>query len=363
MGIIAHFDQNFKDSKMSTLINEDDAAIHETNLQEITAAFLACAKERDNSPDLYDKYITEIREACVPFTGEIRNAVIDVVVKSIVDVRCTILRDPDLSPSAIPFVKEATVPTQAEFQKELGSNISQEQYEQIESCFETLAEAHDKASTACTKLATLSRVLPPSQFMTLCRLACAPSVNLQVPKELIELSTPSTVEEEESSGKYEYRVMREILPRYKHPVIKNEPEFNSTRLLAATVYFLVRRQLLETGKQKTIANLFKVKEKTLARAINGKKYSGGKPKDTDNDPEPSTSKEKEEEVIGEIIVDQPVQKELKDEEEEEEVEERVTRSRTFQTKPIVKHTRKIKKDKDDEEEETAKPKRRRTVNP
>lgn len=261
-----------------TLINEPGASLYESNLKELAANFVNSIKQRDAPEDLYETFLNDLKEATLEFNPDMEKADVSVVLQSIRDVSCTVLRDPDLSPKAIPIIPNVDIPTTEQFIKNLNRPVSSDLGKRIQITFEHIAEAHDAAATACRFLADLSTDLTAPQFMTLAKMGTLPPISLQIPTQMLEQGTEPPKQEEEKDAKAtrSARIIKEMLPRPNLSPLRHEPPETSTRNLAALTFHLLKLNLLEKGSQKESREYFDCHPKVFQRVVTGKKYYGGK---------------------------------------------------------------------------------------
>ena len=74
--------------------------------------------------------------------------------------------------------------------------------------------------------------------------------------------------------------MEQILTNENNTKLHKEPKNSPTRLLAAAVYYKLKRRFLNEGTQMEAVNKFNVNGKALGKVLMGKRYLGGRDRKT-----------------------------------------------------------------------------------
>ena len=97
-------------------------------------------------------------------------------------------------------------------------------------------------------------------------------VQLNIPAKILDLFLDKPQEKHESKG------IEQIPPNEKNSRLHMEPKNSPTRLLAAAVYYKLKRRFLNEGTE--AVNKFNVNRKALGKIQSGKRYLGGRDKKT-----------------------------------------------------------------------------------
>ena len=254
------------------VINKAESDAHRQKVTQAVNSFIDKIKGLDISDEtpVYRNFITELKDICKAGFKEIEQANVLKVLKSIKDPRCSVIRDPDTSPVAQVVESPVGPPEGQEVIHKVKGRWTNETREMVYETFECLAEAHDSASTACHRLARLSRSIQQEQFIEIAKIASKPFINLNIlgNSDSNKGTTTGAVET------YEQRVNSECVPpigRQRWAQEKNP----ATVLLACVTYYVVRRGVLQLGTYDEAARGFGVTLSRLRSCVTAARYEGG----------------------------------------------------------------------------------------
>ena len=107
-------------------------------------------------------------------------------------------------------------------------------------------------------------------FQTILQASAQPMVQLNIPVKMLDPFLDKPQEKHETKG------MEQILLNEKNTRLQKEPKNSSTRLLAAAVYYKLKRRFLNKGTQTEAVSKFNVNGKALGKILTGKRYLGGR---------------------------------------------------------------------------------------
>ena len=259
--------------RKSGVINKEEVEAHKAKLTGIVSAFIdkiKTASSTDETPH-YLNFLKELKKVCSEGYKDIEQANVHKVLNSIKDVTCNVIRDPDMSPRARVFESKQEVPEGQDVMRTVGGKWTNETREILYETFECLGEAHANASTACHRLARLSRTISAEQFVAIAKIAVQPFITLQMPEAEQTVSTAGSASEAETFNK---RLDRECVPLPNRDKWAKEPN-TATTLLACVTYYIVRRAVMRIGTYEEAAQGFGVKISRLRSCVTAAKYEGG----------------------------------------------------------------------------------------
>ena len=122
-------------------------------------------------------------------------------------------------------------------------------------------------------LSSLAKITDKETLDIVLRAVCRPMVQLSIPEKYL---SPVCDPVPKSSGqKHLEKIKFKLLPNRKKAILKLEAMNNPTRLLAAVMYYKLKKKFLNTVTQKECVEMFAINEKQLSQLIMGcKNFSG-----------------------------------------------------------------------------------------
>ena len=154
--------------------------------------------------------------------------------------------------------------------------LSEESKETLVKMMEQLAEAHYQASQAAQSMADLAKTCSPGQTMTILKFAARPLVQLEGTLRDTGLESTPHRRKRDLPEEIEVRVNTTLLPNPEADLLKRESANSPTLILAAIVYYQVKKSLGGGCTQLVLTSKFGLKPKVVALCITRKKYRGGK---------------------------------------------------------------------------------------
>ena len=163
--------------------------------------------------------------------------------------------------------------------------------------FSHLSDAHNNLSNITKSISKLGQITNPEQFSFVLKLAVKPLIQLKItpPPHLCSPGDLCFAKERLTEEEcFEEMSVNEILPKPFHNKLSTIPVKHTTRCLAATTHYLLRKKKFHSKiSQATLTKEFMVAKKKLHLAESGRKYDPGKkfPKQKPHDkPKPQKKK-------------------------------------------------------------------------
>ena len=197
---------------------------------------------------------------------------VDVVLQSIHDSNCVYLQQ-HLTTEGVDMAEPVTdVPEGWTFLRQLPKKVwKTEVQELIVTCFDHLSEAHAHMSSFAANISSLAKIADPETFDMVMKAAARPMIQVNVPEHYlspVQDPPPKTTAEERLSW-----LEKVILPQPAS--LAQEPQYGSTRLLAAAVWLHLKCKFFTGGTAKEACTTFEVQAKQLSKLLSGKLYLGG----------------------------------------------------------------------------------------
>ena len=154
--------------------------------------------------------------------------------------------------------------------------LSEESKETLVRMMEQLAEAHYQAGLAAQSMADLAKTCSPAQTMTILKFAARPLVQLEGALRETGLESTTHRRKKDLPEEIEARVNTTLLPNPEADSLKRESANSPTLLLAAIVYYQVKKNLGGGCTQLVLTSKFGLKPKVVSLCITGKKYRGAR---------------------------------------------------------------------------------------
>ena len=260
-------------------INEEEAEHHRGMLQKAVLDLKENATGTEIKEIMGD-FITDIKVCCEKIYPPLVNAEVKKVLHSLGDPYGLALREQseEVETMLEAIMPEEDLPEPEEMVRWANSiePLSEESKQTLIRMMEQLAEAHYQAGQAAQSMADLAKSCSPAQTMTILKFAARPLVQLEGTLGNTGLESNPRRRRRDLPEDIEARVNTTLLPNPEADSLKRESANSPTLLLAAIVYYHIKKNLGGGCTQMVLTSKFGLKPKLVSLCITGKKYRGGK---------------------------------------------------------------------------------------